>query len=134
MFSGAQLRLSFAANPHHIDKSRSANPSSQLTRYSCIKLTVAGMISALHHSLLTGAILRQQHADFSSRAEDVTIPFTSKLRLNLATLGREPQTREHIGTLYAHGPSWMARMKLGVCWYLVQGSTRSRNHICEKIP
>jgi hypothetical protein len=71
------------------------------------------MITALHRSLLTGAILRQQHADFSSRVGNVTVPFTTKLLFNLATLGREPETREHIGTMNAQGPSRrMARMEL----------------------
>lgn len=109
----AQLKSSFDANPHIIDKSQSANPSQQLTRCSCIKLTVAGMISALHRSLLNSPILRQRHAGFSSCAGSVTVPFTSKLLFNLATLGREPETREHIGTMNAQGPSRrMARMEL----------------------
>ena len=87
----------------------------------------------LHRSLLTGTFLRQQYTDLLSRVGNVTVPFLSKLLFNVVTLGREPETREHIGNMYAHGPSWMARMELGVGWYLVQGSTRSRNQLCELI-
>jgi len=40
-------------------------------------------------------------------------PVYIKASFNLATLGRKPETREHIGTMNAQGPSRrMARMEL----------------------